>query len=101
MTELLDRMMEAHRFWQSPMKGDEIVPIQQDFPNCKAKGNGCCYDAREFWDEFQRKYEQNRSDNGQLKTDIEISDRTFIGSMTKGNLDEQPNDFKDTNLSPV
>ena len=98
MTELLDRMMEAHRFWQSPMKGDEIVPIQQDFPNCKARGNGCCYDKRKWWDDFQKDYEQDRSDNGPLETDIKVSNRIFIGSISKGNLDEQPNDFKDTNL---
>lgn len=52
MNELLDRMLEAHRFW-TILKGDRVVPIQRDFPNCEAKGNGCCYTTRVFWEQLQ------------------------------------------------
>ena len=41
MRTLLERMMEAHRFWDSSLRGDEVVPIQHDFPCCE-KYDGCC-----------------------------------------------------------
>ena len=87
MDELLNRMMEAHRFWTT-IKGDEVVPIQQDFPNCKAKGNGCCYDAREFWDELQRKFIKAKTKYGQIRTDLDVTSQTFIGSPSSIALGE-------------
>ena len=46
------RMLEAHRFWIT-MKGNEVVPIQRDFPNCQTKYDSCCYDNRKFWEGLQ------------------------------------------------
>ena len=50
MKELLERMMEAHRFWDSSLKGDRIVPAQHDFPCCE-KYDACCNSekSKEFW----------------------------------------------------
>lgn len=107
MNELLDRMMEAHRFW-TMVKGGRIVSAQRDFPNCRARYTKCCYDDREFWDGLQKKYEQDKSENGQLKTDIEVITQTFIGSPSKiilGDIfkvgEKTPKDFEGADMPKV
>ena len=53
MKELLDRMLEAHKFWTT-VKGDKVVSAQHQFPCCE-KYDKCCDDkeSRKFWQNLQ------------------------------------------------
>jgi len=61
MNGLMDRLMEAHRFWVM-LKGDQVVDAQQMFPNCKTRYNKCCYEDRSFWEKFERREKELKPD---------------------------------------
>ena len=51
-----ERLMEAHRFWQTLNSG-EVVTAQHMFPNCE-KYNECCTKDEEFWDNLQERIKE-------------------------------------------
>jgi len=63
MNGLLDRMLEAHRFWTTS-KGDEVVSIQRKFPNCEKYGKCCKSEkSREYWEKFSRALAQYKKEH--------------------------------------
>jgi len=66
MNRLMDKLMEAHRFWTT-MKGDEVVDSQQMFPNCKARYTKCCVEDKEFWDKLDAKVKEYKPEQGSIR----------------------------------
>jgi len=89
---LLDRMWEAHRFWTT-VKGNRVVPAQQDFPNCKVRYTKCCYDDRKFWEKSGKEIPTVPSKEIPV---IETHHEQILHNVNGFKIDKKRDDIPDT-----